>query len=146
MIAAYALCGTVTRAAEAAGIDRRTHTRWMADPEYAAAFADAEEEATERLEAEARRRAEEGTRRLKFHQGVPIMVPAMDAEGKPLLAKGKPVLVPYVEHEYSDTLLIFLLKGKRPTVYRDNWKGELTGEGGGPVEIVLSRPEESNLA
>jgi hypothetical protein len=31
----------------------------------------------------------------------------------------KPVTVPYVEHEYSDTLLIFLLKGARPEKYRE---------------------------
>lgn len=28
-------------------------------------------------------------------------------------------MVPYIEHEYSDTLLIFLLKGARPEVYRE---------------------------
>ncbi len=35
----------------------------------------------------------------------------------------------------SDTLLIFLLKGKKPDKYRE--RTEVTGKGGGPVTFVM---------
>lgn len=60
-LAAYAECGTVTRAAEIAGIERNTHYVWLKDdPDYAKACEAAYEQAAERLEQEARRRAVEG--------------------------------------------------------------------------------------
>jgi hypothetical protein len=40
-----------------AGVVRSQHYVWMKDPEYAAAFAEAKEEACDALESEARRRA-----------------------------------------------------------------------------------------
>jgi hypothetical protein len=44
--------GIVTSAARAVGIDRRTHTNWVqADPDYAAAVADIQEQALDRVEA-----------------------------------------------------------------------------------------------
>lgn len=98
-LAAYAETATVKYAAEAAQIDRKTHYRWLAsDPEYAEALREAAEEAVERLEREALRRALEGTQKAVYHNGK---------------------VVGYVT-EYSDTLLIFLLKGARPQKYRDN--------------------------
>lgn len=36
--------------------------------------------------------------------------------------------------EYSDTLLMFLLKAHRPEVYRETVRSELTGANGGPIE------------
>jgi hypothetical protein len=39
--------------------------------------------------------------------------------------------------EGSDTLLIFLLKGARPKKFRDNWKGEISGPGGKPVQAEV---------
>ncbi len=57
------------------------------------------------LEAEARRRAVEGVR-------------------KPVYCRGE--IVGTVK-EYSDTLLIFLMKGARPEKYRDNVRVERTG-------------------
>jgi hypothetical protein len=38
-----------------------------------------------------------------------------------------------VVQEYSDTLLIFLLKGARPQKYRDNVRQEVTGSNGTPL-------------
>ncbi len=53
------------------------------------------------------------------------MVPLLGQDGLPVLNEGGgPILVPYVEHEYSDTLLIFLLKGGRPERYRENYHAE----------------------
>jgi len=105
-LAAYAECGNITLAAKMAKIDRTQHYRWLDNPEYAKMFQDAEEQAVEMLEREARRRAIEGLKKKKFDKN------------------GKPVIDPetgeqYVEHEYSDSLLIFLLKGARPEKYRD---------------------------
>jgi hypothetical protein len=37
--------------------------------------------------------------------------------------------------EYSDTLLMFLLKGLLPERYRDRVKAEISGPAGGPIPI-----------
>jgi len=96
-LAAFVQLGTVLHAAEAAGIERKSHYRWLADPIYAAAFAEAEDKAREAMVREARRRAIEGTE-------------------KPVYQGGK--LVGTIR-EYSDTLLIFLMKGAMPETYRE---------------------------
>jgi argininosuccinate synthase len=94
-LAAYAKCGNVTVAAEQAEISRKAHYEWMqADPIYAEWFEDAHEEAIQRMEAEARRRAVEG-----------VM--------KPVFYKGE--IVGYV-NEYSDNLLMFNLKAARSSI------------------------------
>lgn len=110
-LAAFAECGNVTEAADSVGIHRRTHYDWLAnDPDYAAAFAEAEDEAVDRLETEARRRAVEGVRNEKSHY-----------------FKGDLVGVD-VETKYSDTLLIFLLKALRPEKYRERFETKHVGE------------------
>jgi hypothetical protein len=123
-LAAFAECGNVSHAADIAGIDRVTHYRWLRDADYKAAYEDARERAADALEGEARRRAIEGVKRLRFGRG-----------GEPLIdpETGQP----YAEREYSDTLLIFLLKGIRPEKYRDNVRAELVGDGGGPMGVVV---------
>jgi len=61
-LAAYANMATVTHAAREAGINRSTHYTWLKEDEaYAEAFRYAQEEAADNLEAEARRRAFEGS-------------------------------------------------------------------------------------
>lgn len=127
-LAAFAECGTITRAAEAAKIERHTHSRWVeADPEYAKAFSAASEQAADRLEEEARRRAHDGLLRMKFHQGVAIIDPRT-LKDQPFYDPSFPDGKPYFEHEYSDTLLIFLLKGARPEKFRENVKMDHAGE------------------
>jgi hypothetical protein len=97
-LAAYAATCTVTKAAEAAKIHRATHYDWLrTDPEYKAQFEQTQVQVVQALEDEAIRRAYHGTRR-------------------PVTVAGKRELVT----DYSDTLLIFLLKGARPQKYRDN--------------------------
>lgn len=121
-LAQYVVHGTILHATRAAKIGRATHDVWMrrsedgtpADPAYAEAFAKAKEMATECLEREARRRAAEGVL-------------------KPVYQGGK--LVGHVR-EYSDLLLIFLLKAQRPAVYRE--RVEHVGAGGGPVEHAVT--------
>ena len=60
-LVAYSELGNLTAAAETAGLVRQNHYRWLGEAPYAAAFKIVEEVAVERLEAEARRRAMEGS-------------------------------------------------------------------------------------
>lgn len=128
-LAAYARTGNITQAAAAAGITRRTHYVWLdAEGEegeaYRAAFEDAKEQAADYLEAEARRRAVEGLVRYRFNRaGNPLKHPVTGE--------------PYYELEYSDTLLIFLLKGARPDKYADRTRTEITGRDGAPLGVVM---------
>ena len=119
-LAAYAKCGNITTAAEIAKVDRSRHYRWRENPEYAEAFGLATEEAAQRLEAEARRRAEEGVE-------------------EPVFYKGKKC---GVIRKYSDTLLIFLLKGAMPDKYKERTSTELTGAGGKPITVSFISPSE----
>jgi hypothetical protein len=97
-LAAYAELGNITKAAIAAEVSRQIHYDWLLDPVYAEVFAEAEGAAADLLEAEARRRAVNGTTKPVFYQG--------ERCGG--------------IQEYSDTLLMFLLKGSRPDKFRDN--------------------------
>lgn len=106
-LAAYAECGTITHAAEAAGIDRRSHYNWLNDdPEYAEAFEQAKQMSIEALEKEARRRAIEGVQ-------------------EPVYQGGK--LVGH-KRRYSDTLLMFLLNGLAPEKYKERKEVQHTGD------------------
>ena len=105
-LAAYAATCSITKAAEVAKVGRQCHYDWLAsDQQYRAAFEQAKEQAAQTLEDEAIRRAYEGVER-------------------PVTIAGERELV----REYSDTLLIFLLKGVRPEKYRERFdvKGELS--------------------
>lgn len=88
----------VTRAAEAAGIDRSVaYGAKSSDKKFAALWEDALEQAADLLEEEATRRAFEGCQR-------------------PIYQGGK--LVGYVT-EYSDTLMCLLLKAHKPARFRE---------------------------
>lgn len=111
-LTAFTAIGTVTGAARQAGVGRRTHYDWLdADPEYASRYKDSEEAAIDNLEQEARRRAMVGVEEPIHYQGQRVDT----------------------VRRYSDTLLIFLLKGKRPEIYRERF--EHTGAGGGPIQL-----------
>lgn len=104
-LAAYAETGNVTRAAEIVGCARTRHYEWLKDdPVYAADFVSVEDHAGDRLEQEARRRAMQGVAKPVFYKG--------DVVG--------------TIQEYSDTLLIFLLKASRPEKYSERHKVEST--------------------
>ena len=62
---------------------------------------------------------------------------AKDGVERPVYQGGK--LVGHVQ-EYSDTLLIFLLKGARPEKYRDRVQRELSGPGGQTIQLITSVP------
>lgn len=70
-LAAFAMCGSVVKSAEAAGVNRTMHRRWMRLPKYAAAFARAQQDFGDVLIAEAIRRANEGVLEPVFYQGAP---------------------------------------------------------------------------
>ena len=97
-LAAYRETGNVKLAAEAAQISRSAHYRWVAEPDYAEEFEQAKRDAVDVLEAEARRRAVTG-----------VLEPVGWYKGE---AGG-------TVRRYSDTLLIFLLKGAAPEKYRE---------------------------
>jgi hypothetical protein len=112
--------GNITYAAEQVGINRTTHFTWMKkDPKYVVRFNSAREEAADVMEAEAWRRGVKGVDKPVFYRGEEV-------------AKIK---------EYSDLLLIFLLKANRPEKFRD--KVEHSGPGGGPIEqkVTIYIPE-----
>jgi len=112
VLEAYVKVGTVTHACKEVGIARRTFYLWIkTDKKFLAAYQEAQEEAIESLEKEARRRAIEGTL-------------------EPVYQGGKRV---GAIRKYSDTLLIFLLKGAKPEKYRD--RHEVTGAKGGPIQV-----------
>lgn len=125
MLNAYvAAGGNVVAACKAARVGRTTHYRWaLQDEVYAEAFAQAAYKAGETLEAEAIRRATQGVRKVIYHQGVPV---------------GE-------ETVYSDTLLIFLLKGHMPQKYKDRVAQEISGPGGKPIQTQQVEATDAEL-
>jgi hypothetical protein len=119
---AYAAIGTISGAAQHAGIGKRTHYNWLAaDPEYAARFGETHETAVDRAEQELRRRGVVGY-------------------DKPVYQGGKQV---GTIREYSDTCLIFYLKGRRRDVFGD--RQEHSGPGGGPIVTSPVDPKKLSL-
>jgi transposase-like protein len=110
-LAVFAEGGNMTSAARAVDISRPTIYEWREkDEDFAAAFADAKEQALDALEGEARRRAM-GWRDVVVTQ------------------EGREIEV----YKHSDTLLIFLLKGANPEKYRE--RHELSGDPKRPLFI-----------
>jgi hypothetical protein len=117
---AFATTQTVLAASEISGIPRRTHYEWMMkDPEYVERYKEADADASDRLEHEARVRALQGWEEPVFGS----------------LGPGAGTGVVGHVRKKSDTLLIFLLKGKRPEQFRDRF--EVTGKGGGPIAATV---------
>lgn len=101
----YKEIGIIRDAAKEAGINRGTVYKWLNnDQDFKVQFLAAKEDAAEKLEREAIRRAAEGVDKPVFYKG--------DIVG--------------AVREYSDTLLIFLLKGMSPDKYADRVKQEHT--------------------
>ena len=97
VLEAYEIYGTVAKACEVARVARSEHYRWLRNKRYAARFREAEEHAIQALETEARRRAMVGIEKPIFYKGHAIT---------------------HI-HSFSDGLLMFLLKAKRPDIYSD---------------------------
>ena len=118
---ALARCGEITRAAKAAGIDRTLPWYWrQEDPAFTRLEAEARDVGAEVMVAEAYRRAIEGVEEPVYYQGQQV-----DRVRK-----------------YSDLLLMFLLKGARPQVYRDT---AVNVQHSGTVQVDLSERLASAL-
>lgn len=102
-LAAFRLTGNVTVACLEADVHRSTVYEWRSeDPEFARAMEQAQIEASDYLEEEARRRAVVGTEEPVFGRI------GRDQDGEIGTIR-----------RYSDSLLIFLLKGNRPDKFRE---------------------------
>lgn len=110
--------GNVSEACKASGVARRTVYEWRdADPVFAKMWEDAIDQAADTMEREAWRRAVEGTDKPVFHQGQEVGA----------------------IREYSDTLLIFLLKAARPEKYRERQHIEQSGTA--TIRVVYDDPD-----
>jgi hypothetical protein len=98
----YSQWANISYACELASVPRRDVYEWQErDPTFALAFNVAGEQATERLEREAWRRATEGTpyKRTSYWHGEPVGTDE--------------------KIEYSDQLMLLLLRARKPDVYRE---------------------------
>ena len=108
-------------AAAAVGYARRSVYEWReAEPDFAARWETAINNAIERMEKEADRRGIDGTLRPVFYQGVEC---------------GQ-------MREYSDTLLIFRLKALRPDQYRERFEHAINGK----IDLGLDREVADDIA
>ncbi len=122
-LTALAETANVLRSSEIARIARRTVYDWKsADSEFADAWERALDIGTDALEDEAVRRAHDGVDEPVFYRGK---------------ACG-------VVRKYSDTLLIFLLKGRRPERYRDRPSHSTGVPDDGPVTFKVIVPVMSD--
>ena len=115
-IKALSETASVTKACSLSSVSRTSVYQWRADdPEFLAAWDKALDLATDALEDEAIRRAVEGT-------------------DKPVYQGGE--LVGHVR-EYSDTLMIFMLKARRPEKFRERTSANLNLSGGLTLEQMV---------
>lgn len=123
-LAEYAKCGNVSAACRVVGVSRYAVAEWYrADEEFRRGHDNATEVACDALEEAARTRAVDGVAEPVYHMGQ----------------------VCGEVQRYSDTLLIFLLKGARPQKYRESlyWQQQVNAAGdvnvgaGGAINLIL---------
>jgi hypothetical protein len=120
----------VAGSARAIGMSRRgIYDAKERDPEFSAAWDDAVETACDRLEAEAWRRGVEGVEEPIISMGKVVR----DKRGKPM-----------VRRQYSDHLMIALLKAHRPEKYRENvnLSGTVMVELSSRIDAAIKRREQ----
>lgn len=104
----------ISQSASIALVERKTVYRWReADPAFAAAWDDAIDEATDMLEAEARRRAIEGDEEYVVSMGQLVKDPKT---GEYLTTRKR-----------SDGLMTLLLKAHRPEKFRERYDVQQSG-------------------
>lgn len=97
---------SISGASAKSKLPRRTAYDWRnADEEFAKQWDEAVEAGTDALEDEAKRRAQFGVSKPVFHKGH---------------------ICGHIQ-EFSDTLLMFTLKARRPEKFRENMKLEVSG-------------------
>lgn len=112
-LAKLEITASITRACNLSKVPRRTVYTWIdIDPDFVVALEESKRIAIDALQDEAVRRAFEGT-------------------VKPVYQGGKKV---GKIREYSDTLMVLLLKGNMPDKYKERFAGELSGKNGGPIK------------
>jgi hypothetical protein len=167
-LAALTDSGNASAAARAAGVSSTTaYALRRDDADFAAAWDQALEDATDTLEAEARRRAVQGVQEPVVYQGQltprwahdesgqivqePYATGETDKAGNPVMgmrpvqaldANGRPLWLTVTK--YSDPLLALLLKGRRKKVFAD--RTELTGADGGPMTTVDESARAARVA
>lgn len=113
----YAKCGNIKMTSRRLKLDKKYHYYWLRnDPEYYEKFQQVRQIAIGDMEDEAHRRAMEGFTIPIYQKGMKV---------------GEMT-------QFSDNLLMFLLKGAAPERFRDNWKGQEKAE-------VRSDPDLSKL-
>lgn len=121
--------GNVTVSANAVDIDRRTvYHRIDSDAEFKAAFESAGAEAADLLEEEARRRAHDGVDEPVFGRV------GKDEDGRIGIVR-----------KYSDTLLIFLLKGAPTKREKYRERQDLTSAGKAITGLGLSELTDDEI-
>lgn len=123
-VKAVAKLGTITSGCRAIRASRTTILAWRVEDqddgysaqEFTRREKEAFEEFLDTLEAEAARRAYKGVPKGVYHLGVKVAQ----------------------EHQYSDTLLMFLLNGGRPEKFRQRVDNTHSAPGGGPVQQVIT--------
>ena len=133
ILAAYCVTGKISEAIKITGYSPWIHVnaRERSKP-YRKVYAIAKRVVGDVMESEVTRRAIEGVRRYKFHQGKPILDPDT----------GKP----YYELEYSDQLALALLKAHKPSEYKERHQTEhkftdQPQQGVSIVDIIKSRQQ-----
>jgi hypothetical protein len=145
---AYRRTASVTLAARAARVHRSIHYLWMLEPKYAADFGAAQAEAADLLEDEAIRRAHQGLAKPIVYQGSFQYRRRLKKGTGPKNHKraeyeeyGPPLAI----QEYSDQLLMFLLKGFKPTKYKERGALEVSGPDGSPIAVDSGDPRLKEL-
>lgn len=124
-IAALAKGKSVTAAARAAKVARPyVYEVKDSDPEFAQLWEDAIEQGTDRLEDEAYRRAHDGTDKPVYQQGE---------------------MVGFIR-QYSDSLIIFLLKSRRPEKYKDTSDVKVSGSLNLIAQEIINQSDAKEFA
>jgi len=112
-VAALRNIGVMRYACDQVKVGRSTVARWRAaDTAFETAVLEALDDAVEVMEREAFRRAVVGTE-------------------KPITVAGQREVI----RDFSDVLLIFLLKANRPEKYRERYEHQHSGLAGGPIQV-----------
>ena len=115
-----AACGIITDACKAAGVSRQAaYKARERSPTFVAAWDDAVDQAADVMEREAWRRAVEGVEK-------PVFGSLGGRSGSGEIGRVQ---------EYSDTLLIFLLKGARPEKFRERIDTRHSGKDGAAIGV-----------
>jgi len=130
---AFAARGIVLDGCKAAQVSRGVLSHWRETEWFELLFQAAMDEAADRIEAEAHRRAGDGYDEPVIWQG--MLSTVVDAE----TGMEKPLVV----RKYSDALMQTLLKGSNPSKYRENHHVQHEASAGGVLIVPAAIDPES---